>query len=243
MSSPLSSPQVLFIHGLEGHPNGSKVRMLREQGFDVRAVNMHMSLTQLSKRNSALRNLLRLGEVRASFLVFALVIMASVALSLPALALSTLVVWGWLFFRRPALFAAALNKSFVACVAIQRRAILDSAPDVVVGSSWGGAVAAELIATGAWAGPTVFLAPAVERVSVWTRRGLLDQTRAALHAAAERAPLVIFHDPSDEVVPHADSVGLARDSAIDLRSVDAGGHRLLELLERGELAETIRTLG
>lgn len=238
----MSSPRVLFIHGLEGHPNGSKVRMLRAQGFDVHAHNMHMSLTRMRKRNSAVRNLLRLNEVRAAFLLFAVVIMATVTLGVPALALSTLVVWAWLFFRRHALLAGALNKSFVHCVAIQRRAILDAKPDILIGSSWGGAVGAELIASGVWSGPTILLAPAMQLVSVRARRNDLARTKAALHAAAGRAPLVIFHDPSDDVVPHADSVDLARDSSIDLRSVDAGGHRLLDLLERGELTETIHGL-
>lgn len=238
----MNDPTLLFIHGLEGHPNGSKVRMLRSQGFDVRAENMHMSLTQMRKRNSALRNLFRLPEVRATFLFFAVVIVASAALRMPALTLVALVGWAWLFLRRRALFAAALAKSFVQCVAIQRKAILHDAPDILIGSSWGGAVAAELIASGVWAGPTILLAPAIARVSEWARRNDLGQTTSALHAAATRARVVVFHDPSDDVVPHEDSVSLARDSSIDLRSVDAGGHRLLELLERGELGETIRAL-
>jgi hypothetical protein len=33
-------------------------------------------------------------------------------------------------------------------------------PDIVVGSSWGGAVALELVAKGSWTGPTLLLAPA-----------------------------------------------------------------------------------
>ncbi|MFK8003815.1 MAG: hypothetical protein AB8H86_29905 [Polyangiales bacterium] len=240
--SPKPSPQVLFIHGLEGHPNGSKVRMLRSQGFDVRAENMHMSLTQMRKRNSAVRNLFRLPEVRAIFVFFAAVIVASSALRFPAISLVSVAGWAWLFFRRRALLAAALGKSFVRCVAIQRKAILHDAPDILIGSSWGGAVAAELIASGVWAGPTILLAPAVARVSEGARRNDLAKTKAALHAAATRARVVIFHDPSDSVVPHEDSVSLARDSSIDLRSVDAGGHRLLALLEGGELGETIRAL-
>lgn len=243
MTSPLQpNPLVLFIHGLEGHPNGSKVRMLRSQGFDVRAENMHMSLTQMRKRNSALRNLFRLPEVHATFLFFGVVIAASATLRMPALALITLIGWAWLFFRRDALLAAALDKSFVRCVAIQRKAILAKAPDILIGSSWGGAVAAELIASGVWDGPAILLAPAIARVSEGARRNDLAKTKAALRAAAKRSRVIIFHDPSDAVVPHEDSVSLARDSSIDFRSVDAGGHRLLELLERGELGETIRAL-
>jgi hypothetical protein len=51
---------------------------------------------------------------------------------------------------------------------------------------------------------------------------------------------VVFHDPSDETVPFVDSASLARGTQIDLRSVNAGGHRLLPLLESGELSAAIR---
>lgn len=231
-------PQVLFIHGLEGHPNGSKVRMLRSQGFNVRAENMQMSLMQLRKRNSAARNMLRLTEVRATALLVAASFVAGVVLRVPLIAALALPAMVWLFLRRRTLLGAALAKSFVTCVEIQRRAIAESPPDVLIGSSWGGAVAAELIVAGAWAGPTILLAPAIERVSEWTGRGELARTSAALRDAATRAPLLVFHDPADDTVPHADSVRLA-EGAIVLRSVDAGGHRLLALLERGELAEAI----
>lgn len=235
------SPEVLFIHGLEGHPEGSKVRMLRSQGFHVRAENMHMSLMQLRKRNSAARNLLRLAEVRVLVVSVAASFVAAAVLREPLIAALALPAFAWLFLRRRTLLGAALAKSFVACVEIQRGAIALSRPDVLIGSSWGGAVAAELIASGAWSGPTILLAPAIERVSDWTRRGDLAQTSAALRHASTRAPILVFHDPADDVVPHADSVRLA-EGAIELRSVDAGGHRLLALLERGELAEAINAL-
>ena len=63
-----------------------------------------------------------------------------------------------------------------------------------------------------------------------------------LRARAADVRIVIFHDPSDDTVPFEDSVLLAQGGAIELRSVSAGGHRLLGLLERGELADAIRAL-
>ena len=56
----MPGPRVMFIHGLEGHPEGSKVVKLRAQGFEVHAADMHMSLWQLGKRNSIARNILHL---------------------------------------------------------------------------------------------------------------------------------------------------------------------------------------
>jgi len=232
--------RLLFVHGLESHPNGSKTRILREQGFEVVAPDMHMGLFQLRRRNSALRQLPRLKETRLALAGVALGLAVAGA-SASGLGIAALgVAWG--VSRRKALLARALGRSFDACVTIVRQALTEAQPDIVVGSSWGGAVAADLLVHDLWTGPTVLLAPAIRRVCVRARRGDGSKEEALLRARSQRAPIVIFHDPSDDTVPHQDSVELARGSAIDLRSVDGGGHRLLALLERGELADELRRL-
>ena len=58
-------------------------------------------------------------------------------------------------------------------------AIAEHAPRVVVGSSYGGAVATKLLLDGIWSGPTVLIAPAARRlvagagegVELWTIPG------------------------------------------------------------------------
>ncbi len=238
-----ASVSVLFIHGLESHPNGSKVRALRARGFAVTAPDLMMGLTQLRRRNSAVRQLASLAEVRVVAGVASLLLIAAIVAGAWALAgAMSVAVALWLVVRGQALFAAALSRSFEACVRIAASALAQTSPDVLVGSSWGGAVAVELIASGAWRGPTILLAPAVARVHAWTRRADAQQQLERARAACSRAPLVIFHDPHDEVVPFQDSVALARHTSIALRAVDAGGHRLMALLEGGELAATIHAL-
>ena len=54
------------------------------------------------------------------------------------------------------------------CTAVARVALSEVEPDVVVGSSWGCAVAAELIIERSWSGPTLLLAPAISKVQVRT---------------------------------------------------------------------------
>ena len=103
----------------------------------------------------------------------------------------------------------------------------------MIGSSWGGAVAAELQISRVWGGPTILLAPAVQRVSEYAQRTDPSEALGQLERTQPR-------DPRDEVVPHVDSVDLGRSESIELRSFDAGGHRLIALLERGELAEAIQ---
>lgn len=73
---------------------------------------------------------------------------------------------------------------FDACVSVHAEVLRDFAPDVLVGSSFGGAVAVELLRIGAWRGPTLLLAQAaLERdpdarlpadVTVWLVHGLDD---------------------------------------------------------------------
>jgi pimeloyl-ACP methyl ester carboxylesterase len=227
--------RVLFIHGLESSPKGTKVRVLREQGFDVIAPDMHMGLLQLQRRNSALRQVLRLRETR---LIGASVLTAT-AMGQPVVAGALALIF--FLSRRRVLFARALARSFETCVEIQRQAVAREKPDIVVGSSWGGAVAAELILRGAWSGPTVLLAPAIQKVSAWTSKDA-SQKVVGLRERSAEVPMIVFHDPSDETIAHADSVELSRDSRIDFRSVSAGGHRLMDLLDRGELKTAIEQL-
>ena len=73
---------------------------------------------------------------------------------------------------------------FAACVEVQAAALRDFRPDVLVGSSFGGAVAVELLRRGSWRGPTLLLAQAAvkrdprarlpEGVPVWLVHGLRD---------------------------------------------------------------------
>lgn len=235
--------RVFFIHGLESHPNGSKVRALRAQGFEVIAPDLQMGVLQLSRRNSALRMFLRLAEVRC--VAAGLLASMASAIAVPSTCLAAISLFAfalWFFIRRQILFAAALSRSFDASVQIARSGLESAGADVLVGSSWGGAVAAELICSGAWRGPTLLLAPAIAKVRQWARRGDLDEIRNKMRGFSAAMPIVIFHDPADDTVPHGDSLALARETSIDLRSIAGGGHRLSQLLENGTVATTIKEL-
>ena len=229
----------MFIHGLEGHPEGAKVVKLRAQGFEVCAADMHMSQWQLGKRNSIVRNVLRARDLRLAVVGLVVGLGASVVLARPLpLLVAAVAAVGWIGLRREQLVVEGIRRSFNACVAIQADALARYAPDIIVGSSWGGAVAAELRIRGVWSGPTILLAPAIRRVSMRAKR--TDPSEALAQLARVERPILVFHDPSDDVVPHADSVDLGEAPGIELRSVDAGGHRLLGLLDSGELGEAIR---
>ncbi len=88
------------------------------------------------------------------------------------------------------------------CVEMQRALLAESRVDVVVGSSFGGAVAVELLARRHWSGPTVLLCPAHEKVA----------KLAALRVPAlgHASGTVVVHGLNDKTVPVAHARSLVR---------------------------------
>ena len=155
--------RVLFIHGLEGSPQGTKARFLAEH-FDAHTPAMD-------------------------------------------------------------------TQDFDACVQVQREAIGSFAPDVVVGSSFGGAVLVALLQDGTWFGPTLLLAPAAEKLG---------------HAAHLPAgvPVLIVHGLRDDVVPIEHSRRLAGTGhPADVRLLEVeDDHPLRGLVEGDRLARLVHQI-
>jgi len=129
--------------------------------------------------------------------------------------------------RTPAMDTA----HFEACVAQQAEAVRRFQPDVVVGSSFGGAVAVALLQREAWGGPTLLLAQAAQRVGV---RGRLPTG----------ARVWLVHARGDDVVPIADSRRLARSGTpgyVRLIEVD-DDYPLHAFVASGKLIETVQAL-
>jgi len=129
-------------------------------------------------------------------------------------------------------FTPGLDTSdFEACVRLHGEVLQTRRCDVLVGSSFGGAVAATLVARGQWTGPTLLLAPAVRRrgLALW-----LDPP----------APLWIVHGEQDDVVPLEDSVALERANrkAGARLIVVEDGHALHTSTLSGRLEQWIREL-
>ncbi len=121
------------------------------------------------------------------------------------------------------------TSDFAACVAAQRQAIERRVPEVVVGSSFGGAVAVRLLQVGAWRGPTVLLAQAAVHFGVEER-------------LPDDVPVIVVHGTEDDVVDIEGSRRLARTGTPGrVRLVEVpDGHRLESLVASGRLAELVR---
>ncbi|MBK7581932.1 MAG: hypothetical protein IPI67_17210 [Myxococcales bacterium] len=131
------------------------------------------------------------------------------------------------------LSAPAMNTGdFQGSVATQAAALAVFRPDVLVGSSFGGAVAVLLLQRQLWRGPSLLLAPAVGHFGVDAR--IPDGVR-----------VTVVHGRSDTICPiewsraltHTGTVGL-----VELVEVD-DEHRLASLLEGEKLADLVRALG
>ena len=104
-------------------------------------------------------------------------------------------------------------------------------PDVLVGSSFGGAVALALLQRGDYAGPALLLAPAARAfgLELWL---------------PEAVRICVAHGTRDELIDPEDSRALCRTGSpalVELVEVD-DGHRLGALVESGRLAELVRRL-
>jgi hypothetical protein len=118
---------------------------------------------------------------------------------------------------------------FDGCVALHERITGEFRPEVLVGSSFGGAVAVALLGKGSWRGPTLLLAPAQRHFGV-------------AESLPQRVPVIIAHGTRDDVVDIEGSRGLARSSSAEwaeLLEVD-DDHRLESLVTSGRLAELVR---
>ena len=195
---------VLFIHGLESGPQGRKSRALTEAGFKVVAVQMP------SSQRAILRDPL---VVTVGVALVASLAMAAMAGLLPFLA-TVLVCALALTTARPLITRRMWHRS----LSVQRHALAENAIDVVVGSSFGGAVALELVSRGEWKGPTVLLCPAQRLLAsrAWLTPTTLPPTREHV---------VVVHGRQDEVVPLEHSRQLTGGTRAQLREVD-DDHRL-----------------
>lgn len=127
-----------------------------------------------------------------------------------------------------ALTPAMNTKDFEASIEVQRAAIEEKAPDVLVGSSFGGAVAVALLQRGAWKGPTLLLAPAVKHFGLPPR-------------LPENVRVLIVHGTRDDVVDIETSRLLAQTGSrglVEMLELD-DEHRLKTVLEGELLTELV----
>lgn len=112
----------------------------------------------------------------------------------------------------------------------QARAALHADLDLVIGSSFGGALLMRLIHEGAYTGPALFIAGAGPK--------LLGRTDLPPHQQA-----ILLHGRHDSVVPLEDSRAIAQDAGPGVLLWETGGdHRMRDILASGLLAHAVAWL-
>mmetsp|Transcript_38085 Transcript_38085/g.89197 ORF Transcript_38085/g.89197 Transcript_38085/m.89197 type:complete len:263 (-) Transcript_38085:90-878(-) len=202
--------RVLFAHGLESGQLGSKAHYMREH-FDMEVPDMAMSAYNPLKRNSPSRAVLALGLGVAGCAVFAPTNIFVGCSLLSVGAVVPLTRW-------------RLRRALKRCAEMHREAVISFKPDVVVGSSWGGAVVLKCLEEGYWNGPTVVLAPACEAAGLW--RFMWPAWSPRLPAAVARQCIVV-HGTLDDTVPVESSRALAANNDLaHYIEEPSGDHRL-----------------
>lgn len=128
-----------------------------------------------------------------------------------------------------ALTPAMDTGDFPACVALQASELARFQPDVLIGSSFGGAVALELLRRGLWRGPTLLIAQAGVKLGV-------------CEALPAGVPVLLVHGTRDEVVDPEHSRRLARTGTpalVRLHELD-DAHRLDRLVNEDRLGDLVR---
>ena len=120
---------------------------------------------------------------------------------------------------------------FEACVRLQAEVLDEFKPDVLIGSSFGGAVVVALLQRSVWRGRTLLLAQA--------SRMFLPEPRLPAEFR-----VTLLHGTDDEIVDVADSRALAATGTpgyVELIEVD-DDHQLSRSLQSGALVELVRRI-
>jgi len=104
-----------------------------------------------------------------------------------------------------------------------RNAVTAGNPDVIIGSSMGGAILSRLVEEGTWSGPCIFLASAARRLF-----GILK-----LPPQVGKQSYWI-HGSNDTIIPWRDSMNIAKNSGGTVEIID-DCHRLARTVELGSL--------
>ncbi|MDP3274458.1 MAG: hypothetical protein Q8Q09_04635 [Deltaproteobacteria bacterium] len=199
---------VLFIHGLESGPGGRKAQHLAEAGYSL--VSMQMPCGR--------KHVLSDPVVLAA----GLVAVATVTLAAMHSALTGALVITGLWVARPLARSALMRRVLKRSLAVQIQALRLNTIDCVVASSFGGAVAIELLRAGHWRGPTVLLCPAHGLVA--QRAGTTMPSLGTL-APEITDKILVIQGRQDTVVPPSHARALVSGTTARLLEVD-DDHRL-----------------
>lgn len=226
------------MHGLESGLQGRKSQYLHKHFTNVNTPDMQMSLFNITKKNSVVRNILK----TLLFQNLALLFCTSIAicyytwygllfLSLCCLGLGVL---------RNKMIQQGLQMSLQQCIDVQSKALQKFQPCLVVGSSWGGLVALHCIVNGAYNCPMILIAPPVKmvlnKINAEGWRKIRDQLKK------NTTTIYVVHGELDKTVPLNDSQELVANTNIHLQVIANGDHSLNSTLLEDDNAYCLKSI-
>jgi len=197
---------------------------------------MEVSICDVSKKNSFVRSMFK-----TSIFWTCLIPTAVLTSFLPFYGL----IIGSLVFASLSreILTQSICKSFLEALKLQEQAIEEYQPDLIVGSSWGGAITSALILQGTWKGNTLLLAPAFHYIDE-----LADVTSHLNIADWDYCGQIkIVHSKNDKTIPIEHSRKLRSLLTKYAKNVeliemeDAGGHSLREITKDNQLKTLIQS--
>ena len=229
----LPKRKVLYLHGFEETENSPKPLALKKNAnitLCVPSLNIY-----LHRGNSPLLSLIVIYAPLALLLTIAVAslpkrISHSALFYIPLIAL--LVVATFTF--RAHLIARAVGRSFDLSYRVAQEAHAKFRPDVLVGFSWGGALACRLVEDRIHDGPLLLLAPAHAAL-----HRIMNRPHA--HLKLDPSNARVFHSKSDSIVPFEDSQALCHHSGLSVDAIEGEPHSLWCMSER--LGDIVLSLG
>lgn len=177
---------IIFLHGLESGPQGSKVRYLRKKYKYTIVPDMEMSLWRINQKNSVINSVFE------------------------ELWNQPVNIFNWYD-----LTYNSVQRSLDRCHNVARKAVQEMSPTFpashryLIGSSWGGAVALSILSANMWSGNLILLAPAYKRVLLycgWSEEKILAHYLELKYIFIQsKVNILVIHGDKDDVVPLSDS--------------------------------------
>lgn len=258
------SGKILFLHGLEAGLNGNKSLYLRKV-FKNNCITPDFQVSKFKfwLKNSFILNILKNWKfLSISLLIFLIILLTSILTKYfyIALSLGIFLYIVFIFLIRKDLIREAVSKSFENNIKTAENEIKKHNPEIIISSSWGGAVLIALIERGIWKGNSLLIAPAFYSVN---KVILKDKEKAydfKFNKIKEfNGKIIVYHSKKDEIIPYKDSLFLcekhendenSRDISVnkenkkdknlfsfsnyELKSYEKGLHDMLELIDENE---------
>mmetsp|Transcript_13014 Transcript_13014/g.15542 ORF Transcript_13014/g.15542 Transcript_13014/m.15542 type:complete len:229 (+) Transcript_13014:74-760(+) len=207
-----SRTQIVFFHGLEGGPGGRKHRWLLNKFSEnnVHCTDMDVSLLNIRKTNSLTNQLLM-----------------NMFSTLP---------WNLLSKSIQSSLNESLNLQMPLIEELNHMNKTQNIQNVLIASSYGGAVATLALSRGEWTGPTILLAPAYGIMGSWGEYTSNDKPQYVYEQIGkkltnkQKEQCCIIHGTNDTTINLNDSIELSKISGIRLRIIEGGDHRLNDSL-------------